>query len=129
MAVSITPGACTHFRQASGRSDERREDADYQSTGPAYAYTVKMTCGGCSGAIDRVLKKNIEAREFLWLFGKDGLEIGDQLDGDMRWWLHPPSGTGLLQAWGLNSGTCPSSSAAAEHTLRLLHYSPYSRNH
>lgn len=22
-----------------------------------------MTCGGCSGAIDRVLKKNIEARE------------------------------------------------------------------
>ncbi|WOO77678.1 Metal homeostasis factor ATX1 [Vanrija pseudolonga] len=32
-----------------------------QSTGPAYNYTVKMTCGGCSGAIDRVLKKNIEA--------------------------------------------------------------------
>ncbi|KLT40004.1 hypothetical protein CC85DRAFT_304499 [Cutaneotrichosporon oleaginosum] len=34
-----------------------------QSTGPAYNYTVKMTCGGCSGAIERVLKKNIEARE------------------------------------------------------------------
>ncbi|KAL1408306.1 Cytosolic copper metallochaperone [Vanrija albida] len=31
------------------------------TTGPAYNYTVKMTCGGCSGAIDRVLKKNIEA--------------------------------------------------------------------
>lgn len=27
----------------------------------AYVYDVKMTCGGCSGAIDRVLKKNIEA--------------------------------------------------------------------
>jgi hypothetical protein len=24
-----------------------------------------MTCGGCSGAIERVLKKNIEARELL----------------------------------------------------------------
>jgi copper chaperone len=31
------------------------------TTGPAYNYTVKMTCGGCSGAIERVLKKNIEA--------------------------------------------------------------------
>lgn len=34
-----------------------------QITGPAYNYSVKMTCGGCSGAIERVLKKNIEARE------------------------------------------------------------------
>ncbi|GMK53513.1 hypothetical protein CspeluHIS016_0100990 [Cutaneotrichosporon spelunceum] len=31
------------------------------TTGPAYNYSVKMTCGGCSGAIERVLKKNIEA--------------------------------------------------------------------
>lgn len=30
---------------------------------PAYHYKVKMTCGGCSGAIERVLKKNVEARE------------------------------------------------------------------
>jgi copper chaperone len=34
-----------------------------QPTAPAYVYDVKMTCGGCSGAIERVLKKNIEARE------------------------------------------------------------------
>ncbi|CAD6569887.1 MAG: Cytosolic copper metallochaperone [Tremellales sp. Tagirdzhanova-0007] len=26
---------------------------------PAYHYNVKMTCGGCSGAIERVLKKNV----------------------------------------------------------------------
>lgn len=32
---------------------------------PAYHYNVKMTCGGCSGAIERVLKKNVEAREWL----------------------------------------------------------------
>lgn len=43
--------------------------ADIQTTGPAYNYTVKMTCGGCSGAIERVLKKNIEAREY---FVEDG---------------------------------------------------------
>ncbi|KAK4689928.1 hypothetical protein P7C73_g191, partial [Tremellales sp. Uapishka_1] len=30
-------------------------------TAPAYFYTVKMTCSGCSGAINRVLAKNIEA--------------------------------------------------------------------
>ncbi|TXT13853.1 uncharacterized protein COLE_00046 [Cutaneotrichosporon oleaginosum] len=40
-----------------------------QSTGPAYNYTVKMTCGGCSGAIERVLKKNIEARECVCVGG------------------------------------------------------------
>ncbi|GFZ50124.1 hypothetical protein JCM24511_07879 [Saitozyma sp. JCM 24511] len=28
---------------------------------PAYHYTVKMTCTGCSGAITRVLTKNVEA--------------------------------------------------------------------
>lgn len=26
-----------------------------------------MTCGGCSGAIERVLKKNVEAREYTLL--------------------------------------------------------------
>ncbi|OWZ44680.1 copper chaperone [Cryptococcus neoformans c45] len=30
-------------------------------TGPAYQYSVKMTCTGCSGAINRVLGKNITA--------------------------------------------------------------------
>jgi len=30
-------------------------------TAPAYHYNVKMTCSGCSGAVDRVLKKNVEA--------------------------------------------------------------------
>jgi hypothetical protein len=36
--------------------------ADHQATTPAYHYKVKMTCGGCSGAINRVLGKNIESR-------------------------------------------------------------------
>ncbi|OCF37086.1 copper chaperone [Kwoniella heveanensis BCC8398] len=30
-------------------------------TAPAYSYTVKMTCGGCSGAVNRVLGKNVAA--------------------------------------------------------------------
>lgn len=35
-------------------------------TAPAYYYDVKMTCGGCSGAIERVLKKNIaEPNQFI----------------------------------------------------------------
>jgi hypothetical protein len=29
---------------------------------PYYKFNVKMTCSGCSGAIDRVLKKNITSR-------------------------------------------------------------------
>lgn len=29
---------------------------------PYYRFDVKMTCSGCSGAIDRVLKKNITSR-------------------------------------------------------------------
>ncbi|KAL7420755.1 Cytosolic copper metallochaperone [Cryptotrichosporon argae] len=35
--------------------------AQIAPTAPAYEYRVKMTCGGCSGAVERVLKKNIEA--------------------------------------------------------------------
>ncbi|WWC65657.1 uncharacterized protein I303_108278 [Kwoniella dejecticola CBS 10117] len=30
-------------------------------TAPAYLYNVKMTCTGCSGAVNRVLGKNIQA--------------------------------------------------------------------
>ncbi|WVQ79416.1 hypothetical protein IAT38_001513 [Cryptococcus sp. DSM 104549] len=30
-------------------------------TAPAYQYNVKMTCTGCSGAVNRVLGKNIVA--------------------------------------------------------------------
>ncbi|ODO00746.1 copper chaperone [Cryptococcus wingfieldii CBS 7118] len=30
-------------------------------SGPAYQYNVKMTCTGCSGAVNRVLAKNITA--------------------------------------------------------------------
>ncbi|WWD20114.1 hypothetical protein CI109_104589 [Kwoniella shandongensis] len=30
-------------------------------TAPAYRYNVKMTCTGCSGAVNRVLGKNIVA--------------------------------------------------------------------
>ncbi|WRT69486.1 uncharacterized protein IL334_006472 [Kwoniella shivajii] len=29
-------------------------------TAPAYSYNVKMTCTGCSGAVNRVLGKNIQ---------------------------------------------------------------------
>ncbi|ORX37941.1 putative copper chaperone [Kockovaella imperatae] len=36
-------------------------DSAAQATAPAYVYDVKMTCGGCSGAINRVLTKNVEA--------------------------------------------------------------------
>ncbi|KAK8849489.1 hypothetical protein IAR55_004823 [Kwoniella newhampshirensis] len=30
-------------------------------TAPAYQYNVKMTCTGCSGAVNRVLGKNVTA--------------------------------------------------------------------
>jgi hypothetical protein len=49
---------------------EQSRQTDLQSAAPsaspdapAYHYTVKMTCSGCSGAITRVLTKNVEARE------------------------------------------------------------------
>jgi len=43
------------------------QDAQAAPTAPALVYDIKMTCGGCSGAINRVLTKNIQPRELTLL--------------------------------------------------------------
>lgn len=48
--------------QAPAAAAANAQDGAQAPPKPYYKFNVKMTCSGCSGAIDRVLKKNITSR-------------------------------------------------------------------